>query len=340
MTVRVPYKKICPQCGKEYETSKRNKKYCSQKCFDKARKDKAQKLIKTRICKYCGKEFTRYVSTNDEKKGGGKYCSRECSWKAKKTVKPRPCAYCGKLFTPLKNSKKLCSIECANKAKTGKSRVCPICYKEFRPRKQSSTYCCRKCADIARRNTRQNQICPTCGKIIIPGDRRRIYCSRRCRGISERAKIKRICQTCGKHFYVNPHIVKIGKGIYCSEECKRKSNGETFIEKKVREELDSYGITYEQEKGIGKHFHLDFYLLEQNIAIECDGTYWHSLPKVIRKDKRKRKYVKSIGIKLVQLPEAQIIADDFEGKFLEYVFGTTLYFFFFNSASKNNLNKK
>lgn len=127
----------------------------------------------------------------------------------------------------------------------------------------------------------------------------------------------------------------------CTRKCPiRGRKRETNIERTVREQLEKRDITYEQEKGIGHRFHLDFYLPEQNIAIECDGTFWHSLPGAARRDKRKENVIKSLGMTLVRLPEAQIIADDFEEKFLEYVFGTTLDFFFFNTSSKNIPIKK
>jgi hypothetical protein len=52
--------------------------------------------IPVRICKYCKKEFIRYIRPSWIPKGGGKYCSRECFVKAlTKRVKTN-CAYCGK----------------------------------------------------------------------------------------------------------------------------------------------------------------------------------------------------------------------------------------------------
>ena len=60
-------KKVCPTCGKEFETSHNSQKYCSQDCW---------KTTVKKICEYCGKEF---VTTYRNKKT----CSPECQKKRK-----------------------------------------------------------------------------------------------------------------------------------------------------------------------------------------------------------------------------------------------------------------
>lgn len=185
------------------------------------------------------------------------------------------------------------------------------------------------------REPRQVKICSICGTIFVPEYREQRFCGRKCGQESCRKKIRRVCQYCGNIFHVPPNIIQRGGGIYCTRRCHIKGRKrETNIEKKVREQLEKRNIAYEQEKRIGHRFHLDFYLPEQNIAIECDGKFWHSLPGAARRDKRKEKFIESLGMSLVRLPEDQIRADDFEEKFLEYVFGSTLCFFFFNATSK------
>jgi len=39
----------------------------------------------------------------------------------------------------------------------------------------------------------------------------------------------------------------------------------------------------------------DFFLPDFNMIIECDGIYWHSKPDYIKRDKRKRDYLKRKG---------------------------------------------
>lgn len=41
-------------------------------------------------------------------------------------------------------------------------------------------------------------------------------------------RIKRICQICNKEFLVIPHIVKIGKGKFCSRKCADINHKTTF----------------------------------------------------------------------------------------------------------------
>lgn len=70
--------KKCSYCGKKFETTKNNKKYCSKKCEikNKLKLDKRKKNRKyEKICNYCGKLFMANKKTN--------YCSDECSKKAK-----------------------------------------------------------------------------------------------------------------------------------------------------------------------------------------------------------------------------------------------------------------
>lgn len=36
-------------------------------------------------------------------------------------------------------------------------------------------------------------------------------------------RIERVCQICGKTFWVQPNVVAVGKGLYCSRSCHSKS---------------------------------------------------------------------------------------------------------------------
>jgi very-short-patch-repair endonuclease len=54
--------------------------------------------------------------------------------------------------------------------------------------------------------------------------------------------------------------------------------------------LDDLKIKYEFQKSIG-FFIFDFLLPDYNILIECNGDYWHSLPKAINNDKAKSSYI-------------------------------------------------
>ena len=82
----------------------------------------------------------------------------------------------------------------------------------------------------------------------------------------------------------------------------------TSIEIAVQEVLDILNIEYEAQKPIGKYI-ADFYIPAQNLIIECDGDYWHSLPDVKKRDKQKDKYLRKQGYTVKRLPE-KVIKND------------------------------
>lgn len=70
--------KICPICGARFESSKKNKKYCSEVCqkkanvdFSAARYKRIRTVTNIAKCEWCGKTFTREHNKT-------KYCSDEC----------------------------------------------------------------------------------------------------------------------------------------------------------------------------------------------------------------------------------------------------------------------
>ena len=162
------YKKVCPNCGVEFSTTKKFKKYCSLKCSDEAdkkrRKEKYKpkpKVTYQKICPVCGKEFDTEKSTQI-------YCSLACkrteNQKAEKAaVVKKNCVICGKEFETNKPTLIVtCSKECShirhlqmcnlNKDKVQKVtlRQCPICGNEFVPYRQTQIFCSAKCKDAAR----------------------------------------------------------------------------------------------------------------------------------------------------------------------------------------------
>lgn len=81
------------------------------------------------------------------------------------------------------------------------------------------------------------------------------------------------------------------KGTKASEETKQKKREwmiehpnrvfkDTKIELKMEAELQRRGINYEKQVPLCKVARVDFYLPEYRIVIQCDGDYWHNLPKV------------------------------------------------------------
>jgi hypothetical protein len=63
--------KQCFKCGKTFK-GRIESKYCSGECF---RNDNFERSVMEN-CLHCGKEFKQFPC--EKRKGGGKYCSREC----------------------------------------------------------------------------------------------------------------------------------------------------------------------------------------------------------------------------------------------------------------------
>jgi HNH endonuclease len=134
--------------------------------------------IGTYVCENCGKEFTRYRSTQDRHKHA--YCSAGCSPNAStsKTSLRRICHTCGKPIQRIRSSihpsnAVFCSIPCYRIYRRGmpiheKSRIekkCASCGKFFwvpPSREQTAHYCSYACANAGHRNPTTPGIC-ACG---------------------------------------------------------------------------------------------------------------------------------------------------------------------------------
>lgn len=121
-------KLVCKECGKEYESGRSSRQFCSKKCsIDNRKKDPEyiKKLSKKKTkkettvvkCKYCGELFNAY--------GKRKFCSLECSNKYKASLVEKitvACKYCGNTFERL---------PCSNK--TFCSNICVVRYNANNP---------------------------------------------------------------------------------------------------------------------------------------------------------------------------------------------------------------
>jgi very-short-patch-repair endonuclease len=87
---------------------------------------------------------------------------------------------------------------------------------------------------------------------------------------------------------------------------------ETNIEKLVREELTIRRIEFVMQhpvKWTGFNYYIDFYLPWENLAIECDGDFWHTLKGQIRVDDKKNERLATLGYNIIRLTEEEIIED-------------------------------
>jgi hypothetical protein len=83
---------ICKSCKKPFETVRRSRQYCSQKCYTATRGGKS-----AFVCKQCGKGFYRYNSYVSLR-GEPKFCSRKCRTDSLKKEILKTCPVCNKTF--------------------------------------------------------------------------------------------------------------------------------------------------------------------------------------------------------------------------------------------------
>lgn len=80
----------------------------------------------------------------------------------------------------------------------------------------------------------------------------------------------------------------------------------TSLEQIVYNYLLEQGIIFEKQKLINDKFLVDVYIPLTNTIIEVDGEYWHSLKRVVNKDKAENAYLKKCGYNLMRISEKEI----------------------------------
>jgi very-short-patch-repair endonuclease len=114
-----------------------------------------------------------------------------------------------------------------------------------------------------------------------------------------------------KRFFSTPEgkAMRSANGVKSVLKQSHNKNNRTSIEIKMANELNARRIEYIEQYNLGNKFALDFLLPEYGIVIECDGDYWHRLPKNMARDKSKNAYVKACGFSLYRFWESEINAD-------------------------------
>lgn len=126
------------------------------------------------------------------------------------------------------------------------------------------------------------------------------FCSRVCKDTFQIGK--RV-----KEYYkkkrTKEYYKKIGKiGL----QKQQLSKEPTSIEIKVYEELKSRGLLFEKQYLVNGKFLVDAYIPSLNLVIEADGDYWHSLDRVVKKDKAENAYLIKCGFNLLRFSETEI----------------------------------
>lgn len=79
---------------------------------------------------------------------------------------------------------------------------------------------------------------------------------------------------------------------------------ESSAEKYVRTVLEDLDVAFQREKRVGR-YSVDFYL-GFHACIEVQGAYWHSKPKRIKSDERKRLFLKMHRYKILYIEESKL----------------------------------
>lgn len=253
---------------------------------------------------------------------------------------PKACEQCGK-EVPRRN-KHFCSHACYDVSKRGKPQtkvlarrpkiecegcgtiftVPPSALKHRQPR-FCGTECFYEWLSGSERSPRVEANCLHCGvsiRILLSRYKagRGRYCSQACM-IAERPPKPRAprvmldCLHCGESFETYASWAKDGRK-FCSRQCHGANTMRnarlmqpTSIERALMTELDKQDVPYEHEYPV-TGWVLDFAFPDQHLAVEADGTYWHSLPNVIEKDARKDNSLAEMGWRILHFTEDQINA--------------------------------
>lgn len=233
------------------------------------------------------------------------------------------CTHCKKQFLNLPyliRKTNYCSLDCYWTGTNKKQlKICKSCGKEFYAdasliKKGYGFYCNRDCwFDLFEKQKKEIQ-CKQCKKefLVIRAVYKKHpkFCSKTCKDISEVDQIYSICRGCKISFNLPRSAIDRGRGSFCTWECYKKYKGESSLELLVRQQLERLNEPFQQEMRVGK-FRMDFFLPKRNLVIECDGEYWHMQKNAKLRDKRKDKFLKSLGYNILRLSGQDIIKSNY-----------------------------
>lgn len=249
---------------------KQKQRFCSRKC-----KSLSQIRRINLVCAGCGKEFLLKPCW----KRKTNYCSLSCYWNTTRRKQQRKCRVCGKLFLA----------------------------KEYLIKKGYGFYCSRICQHKTYPQKVKKK-CIECGKYVFVWPSHAVltkYCSKKCQDDSKRDYVSSVCRKCGKKFELPRGDRDRGRGNFCKYRCYLTYRGPSTLEEKMERVLRLLGIKFKREIKF-KRFHVDFLIDKLKLVIECDGEYWHMMPKIQDRDRRKEEYLQSLGYRVLRFSGRQI----------------------------------
>lgn len=269
-------------------------------------------MPQTFTCDHCQVCFT---ASKASRRGKRKFCSVTCKKAYTAVRQPKlVCLQCCKEFVreagrPI-GKKTFCSRACLKEyyKTTNTTKICPGCDKQFitpNLKSRSNQYCSRAC----RAKFSRDIVCERCGKVFhFNSNTTRRYCSREC----AYRPYFRECPRCGTTFQTYPSWER----RFCTNRCSRLWKGRSGLELKVADILQQIGADYIEQVKIGTYW-VDFILLDQRIALEADGTYWHNRPERQESDARKTALLEQRGWCVVHITDLELKHELFPAQLLK-----------------------
>lgn len=159
--------------------------------------------------------------------------------------------------------------------------------------------------------------CSCCGRLYVArakyaGRYEQSFCSMSCRnsryGDGSRRTVglmHKQCDRCGAPMEIPPSRLKGNRGQFCSRACNALANTPGCTSKISVAAVDGWAasesVLWVQEYIFGPYA-IDLALPLEQIAVELDGEFWHSLPRSVANDKRKDTYLANHGWTVVRVP--------------------------------------
>jgi len=248
-------------------------------------------------CDRCSKSFQRTT----EMCGAHTFCSSACYHAFTKKARGVACPVCGKVTirppSAIKAGRRYCSRACFLKDTAAKTvdKVCPVCAKTFTVNANTAdrfNHCSIKC----RHSGVITRHCARCGAAFQSSTRGPKRNSKYCSEVCYRPPVYINCRNCGERFRKLPGAAN---RQFCCFACYRAHQGETLLEKAMRNALESAGVEFIQEAKIGR-YSVDFLVPSARVAIEVDGEYWHQDQK---KDAKRDRYLAKKGWSTIRFTE-------------------------------------